>query len=272
MRIVYVLAVCAVLVQACAKKPDYVATPFFSEEQFARVRPGMTGDQVRDLLGCPWDRFGPIEQDGGRVDWRYAFAADVTTGPVQYQQFEVQFESNGTVRKTHSARVGMDWSEGLADNLLAAQNLKRPVDDFHLIRADGTTEVLKTDDPRVHLILLSTDRPNGSIRMSSAPDWLAEEREALSRSGAVVAVEHFYIGENAAEFAKQVKQLGEEEEARNSFVNAKPVVRLTGRDLDVGMLLYKSGALYSMAPLFLDNHDDWLADQKWLVRKLARER
>jgi outer membrane protein assembly factor BamE (lipoprotein component of BamABCDE complex) len=271
MRLSLALIVCAAFLGACSRKPDYVANPYFSDKKFAQVKPGMTGDEVRDLLGCPLDRFGPIAEDGGRVDWNYTFPAEVTTGPVRFHQFTVAFGSDGKVRKAQMNQAGMEWSPGLADSAFSARNLKRRIGAFHLIRSDRSTETLRPDDARLHVILLDRERRGGGARINNGPKWFEEERDELLRAGTIASVKHAYLGNDPEEYMTLANPLGAAE-ARNCFIDVKPAVELSNRDLDSEILLYKSGALYSMPRLPFSNPDDGIADQKWLIQRLAKER
>ena len=76
-------------------RPPYVASYFFSEDRFARVTPGMTPDDVRDLLGPPL--FRQRGQDGTDY-WQYSVTptAEASTGGVpKYTELTVTFDRGG---------------------------------------------------------------------------------------------------------------------------------------------------------------------------------
>lgn len=255
---------------ACAKvQIGYIAAPFFSEERFARVRPGMTDEQVRDLLGYPLSRFGPV-LGSGRVDWMYAFPASVEP-PIRYPNFEVSFSPEGTVLSVAVREAGMEDHASLSDRLHSEKNCVRDVGDLCLIRPDTTTDVLKATDPGLYVFLLDHDSVDeGPRSLNRGPDWFRDAVEGLLRDGTIKAVRHLYIGTHPARYAALVAGLPPEQ-ARRCYLDTVPPVDLTNRDLDSCMLLFKAGRLYSVPVLYYTNLDDCIEDQKWLIRKLGTE-
>ncbi len=84
------------LLGGCGSRPDYVAPPFFSEAAFREVRPGLTEDAVRTLLGYPVSRFGPVEVPGQvtKIKWNYTVPASWEP-PLRFHCFEVTFGPDG---------------------------------------------------------------------------------------------------------------------------------------------------------------------------------
>jgi hypothetical protein len=76
-RLPSVSVLIVLLLGGCGARPDYVATPFFSEAAFRNVHAGMSEDGVRALLGYPASRFGPVEVPGkgAKIKWDYAVPA-----------------------------------------------------------------------------------------------------------------------------------------------------------------------------------------------------
>src|SRR5512139_3613050 len=89
-RLPSVSVLVVLLLGGCGSRPDYVATPFFSEAAFRNVRPGMTEDEVRNLLGYPASRFGPVDVPGKgpKITWDYTAPASWEP-PLRYHAFSV---------------------------------------------------------------------------------------------------------------------------------------------------------------------------------------
>jgi len=270
-RLPSVSVLVVLLLGGCSSRPDYVATPFFSEAAFRNVRPGMTEDEVRNLLGYPASRFGPYEDPvkGTKTDWNYTVPASWEP-PLGFHTFDVTFGSNRLVSGTLTCEGSWEESDGVRQFTEAIQQCQRKVGDLALIRPDGSTNVLRASGSHLYLILLDSDVSDGP-RLNAGWAWLGEALPELLQQGTVAGVKHLYVGHRAEDYGELVKDLPPET-ARECYLEAEPEFSPTAWDSGSRLVLYKAGSLWSV-PAILSGPKGDLAvdDQKWLIHRLGAE-
>jgi outer membrane protein assembly factor BamE (lipoprotein component of BamABCDE complex) len=91
------------------ERPSYVSSYFFDESRFALVRPGMSPDEVRDLIGPPLWR----SKLSGRDEFIWTYSS--MPAPVrEWTGFEVRFDASrrSTSAKRHNASQDKDPETG----------------------------------------------------------------------------------------------------------------------------------------------------------------
>ena len=273
-RLLSISLLVVLLVGGCGARPDYVATPFFSEAAFRNIRPGMSEDGVRTLLGYPASRFGPIDDPTGakgpKITWNYAAPASWEP-PLRFHDFSVTFGPDRLVSGTLTCEASWEWHDGVRQSIEAVQQSRRKIGDVVLTKPDGSTNVLRASDPGLYVILLDRDVSEGP-RLNSGPAWLGEAAPELLRKGSIAGIKHFYMGHRPADYEELVKELSPET-ARECYLDAEPEFNFTVWDLGSRMVLYKTGTIWSVPPgvYAFANGDLAADDQKWLILRLGTE-
>ena len=267
----FVSVLAVLLLGGCGSRPDYVATPFFSEAAFREVHAGMSEDEVRALLGYPVSRFGPIEDPvkGTKNTWQYTVPASWEP-PLRFHTFDVTFGSNRLVSGTLTCESSWEESDGVRQSIEAVKQWRREIGDMALIRPDESTDVLRASDSGLYVILLDGDAMDGPS-LSAGPAWLEDALPELLQKRTVAGVKHLYVGHRAADFGELVKDLPPEA-ARECYLEAAPEFSPTARDSDSRLVLYQAGRIWSVPAIYHDSNADLqVDDQKWLIHRLGAE-
>ncbi len=268
------LSLAACLVTGCGPRQNYSATPLFSQSAFRQVRKGMTHSEVRELLGCPASRFGPIADPvtGPRTRWEYT-VPPAWEPPMRFRSFTVNFGPDGRVLDTLACEASWENSDGAQAAIQAIKQSRRKLGDIALIRPGGSTNVLHGTDPGLHVILIDRDA-GAAPRLNRGPGWFFETMPELLRKGTIASVNHLYLGTHSQDYYQLIKELPVER-ARDCylFLDSTPEFKATVQDLDSAMLLYKSGELWSVPGTPIGpNAEAAIEDQKWLLHHLAAGR
>ena len=271
----------------CLKRPknEYVASPDFSEVNFAKIQPGMTLHEVLDILGVPLSVFGPI-QGANEYSLEYTGPSsasllrksDSGTEHIKYHGYSVRFDASNLVTKLHNNEVTCEYHEGIDRTIHANENYQRQIGKLKLQSTDGTSRVLDSNDTGLYIIVLTRGGCSGdscSIT-SEGPSWLHDSIQEMLDSGIVKEKCYLYIGDQTRAFADSVKLLGKTQ-ASKFYIQTDPAMELTTRDNDSRILLYKSGRIYSVPPISfaLDENNQpvpyevEIRIQKWLINKLG---
>ncbi len=260
----------AALLTACGSRTDYTATPFFSEAAFRQVRKGMTQSEVRDLVGCPASRFGPVSDSvtGPRTRWEYSVPTS-SKPPMRFKSFSVNFGPDGKVIDSLVCEASWEPSDGAEATIDAIRQSRRKLNDLVLIRPDGSTNILRATDPGLHVILL--DRDAGTKpRLNPGPPWFVEAMPELFQKGKIAGIEHLYLGHYLSEYQQLIQALAPER-ARECYryLDAVAEFKPTVRDHDSLILLYKNGELWSLPGTYSAHAEAAAEDQQWLLHRLA---
>lgn len=264
----HISMVLLVLLVGCGSRPDYVATPFFSEAAFREVHTRMGENAVRAVLGYPASRFGPVEVpgNGSKMTWHYTVPASGEP-PLQFHSFDVTFGPDGLVSSKLICEASWQESDGVKDSVEAVRQSRRRLGDVVLTRPDGSTNVLRASNPGLYVVLLDGDGTDGP-RLNAGPAWLAEALPGLVKTGAVAGVLHFYVGQRSLGYGGLTRNLSAET-ARDCYLDADPELHRTVWDSTSGLLLYKAGEIWSVPAITTSNGHLAAEDQKWLVQRLG---
>ena len=243
---------------------DFSAPPFFSRAAFGRIEPGMTKDEVRDLVGYPMWRYSIVDLEGTEF-WQYSIVA--SDHAPSYTHYEVQFSADRQKVTRVKVRGPRSWwgKLWLALSGAVSKNLVPDWIDVHeteivLVRPDGTKKVLSGNDESTYLIVEDSDGYEEIERAVEATDAMVKRLTGNLPPGSVKVL-RIYDGERHAEYAPLVDDY---------FVSAPPLV--TGQAAHYGVVFTK-GKAYFLPPVYLWNFaDEWREDQRWLVEKLAGKR
>jgi hypothetical protein len=269
-RLLCLLLLAVLLLGGCGSRPDYVASPFFSEAAFREVHPGMDGRAVRGLLGYPVSRFGPVAVPGkgSKIAWHYTVPVSSQT-PMRFHSFEVTFGRDGLVSGTLTCEASWAEGEGASDSIQAVQQCRRSIGDIVLRRPDGSTNWLHAGQPGLYVVLLDGDGSHGP-RLNRGPNWLADALPELLQKGTIAGVKHLYVGHNPEAYGQLVRNLPAET-AQECYVDTEPEFKPTVWDRDSRLLLYKAGGMWSVPGITSANGDLVAEDQKWLVHRLGAD-
>ncbi len=264
------LLLAILLCGGCGSQVDYIAPPFFSENAFREVRPGLKQAAVRDLLGYPVFRFGPVEVPGKgfKITWNYALPASWEP-PVRCRSFAVTFGPDGLVSSTLSCETSWEATDGTRDSIHAIQQCRRRLGNLVLTRPDGSTNMLFATQPGLYVLLLDGDGAD-SARLNPGPNWLEEALPGLLQNRTIAGVKHLYIGHRPESYGELVGRLPAQT-ARECYVSAEPELTLTVWDKDSRLLLYQAGAIWSVPGITSNNGELAAEDQKWLVHRLGTQ-
>jgi hypothetical protein len=257
----------------CGHQPEYACTPFFKEAGFAKVTPGMSEQDVRDLLGFPLSHFGPVPESPGserfKVTWEYTIPASRET-PLRFRVFSVEFGADRLVSAKTACEGTWEPSEGCRQSIEAVLQWRRKVGDVVLTRSDGSTGKLRESDPGLYVILFDSDCRSATCRINTGPEWFSSALPELLKNGTVAGVKNLYIGKHPDTYQKRVAALAPVSSGEYYLIST-PELCLTVRDLDSRMLLYKAGTLWSVPAIYLQNAGLEADDQKWLIQRLGAE-
>lgn len=271
----------------CSKQPktEYVASPDFSEINFANIQTGMTLHEVLDILGVPLSVFGPIQ---GTSEYILVYTGPSSTSllrksdggdeHIKYHSYSVRINASNHVAKLHNNEAGCEYHEGLDRTIHANENYRRQIGNLKLQSPDGASKVLDSNDPGLYIIVLTRGGCNGdSCDITSAgPLWLHSSMQDMLDRGVVKGFCYLYIGDQPKDFTDSIQLLGKSQ-ANEFYAQTEPAIELTVRDEDSRMLLYKSGTIHSVPPInyLLDENNQpvpyevVIEIQKWLINKLG---
>ena len=256
------------LLGGCERHPQYSAAPFFSETGFSKVEVGMSENQVRDLLGYPVSRFGPIDPPASTITWEYTAPAS-SKSPLQYQVFFIKFGKDGRVASKLTCSGTWEPHEGVPKTIEAIQKLRRKIGNVVLTGFEGVTGKLQESDPGIYVILLDGDCPAGICQVNTGPKWFQETAPQLIEKEIITGIKHFYIGEKPDEYKNRVGSLLPDA-SNECYLSAQPVLDLTVMDLDSRILLYQAGILWTLPSTYgFTNVELAEDDQKWIIQKLG---
>lgn len=139
------LAVTCALSAACSYKPGFINEykidiqqgNVLTQEMVSQLKPGLTRDQVRFLLGTPL-----IADVFHRQRWDYVYSyRNGRTGEVEMRKFAVYFDADGRLE-----RAAGDIAAGDPE-LLNAPSVKTRIVDLGSLPADGATPLPPPDEP-----------------------------------------------------------------------------------------------------------------------------
>lgn len=264
---------------------DYVASPGFSQEKFSEIHIGMTLQQVLDTLGPPLSVFGPIESSGAfRLNFTcptfQALSHAVSEGKnyVSYHSYSVKFSKDCLVIGKTSCKANLQRHEGLEQSIHANMNYQHQIGNLTFTSQNGVSIVLDSNDPSLHIILLDKDCPNGRCSINSGPFWLQTSMQDMINNRTIKGVKHLYIGDHTGVYLEH-SSLISDSKIDGFFIQTKPVIELTARDKDSGILLYKAGMLHSVPFIRLAPNENGqlipyeidILVQQWIINKLGQE-
>lgn len=244
---------------------DYLAPPFFSKKNFARVQTGMTTDQVRDMIGFPIWRYSLVGSED-KVHWVYT--TGIYTGAPSVTELSVVMDKTServvaTKRQKLRRRTDGGFPVSHADWVAG---LRKKIGDLRLKGADGSERVLSGDDEDVYLIRLVGEAGHMSLQellhyhirsTSKEFGWLP------AKGGQVIYLVERPLPENYAEVLEALNL-----ESAAVSVSSQPVIQMT----ESLMVAYKEGILYELPPVFSGPQSDaWQTDQVWLVDRLIEK-
>ena len=258
----------------CSSKPDYAATPFFSEEAFSRIEAGMSEDEVRDLAGYPVSRFGPVKisEDSSKTKtyWEYTVPSSCKE-PLHFRGYSVTFSSDGIVTEVVVHDSTWEMHEGVQDSIEAVQRCRREIGDIIFKGFDDKTDTIKSSEPGVFVILLDIDCRMETCSINPGPDWFVSESPAMLESGKTAGIQHVYIGEHPDPY-RELVDLQKKDEKTGFYLAAEPGLGLTVWELDGLMLICKNGTIWSVpGSAALEHRREREDDQKWLLNRLLKE-
>jgi outer membrane protein assembly factor BamE (lipoprotein component of BamABCDE complex) len=216
---------------------NYSANPFFSEENFKKIQPGMTEGQVRDLIGFPLDHSWVV---GGKdfIRWDYTTAA--AAGDPSWRVFEVSFgkQTRKVVEKLTCR--GSCVPEGAdASRVFHVAGFKKKVGSLRLTRLDGTELVLTDSDNTIYLIWVEDFY--GRVDLKEYLDPIISESRTEFEWAKKEGVHIFYLlyGSTAKAGVKYPE---------NIFVSADPQVRIP----TAGLRCINKGTSITCRPFTLD--------------------
>jgi len=221
--------------------------PFFSMKAFKAIKPGMSADDVRNVIGCPFVR-GVWSGREAECDWDYS---DVPfSGATVFEKLTVTLSrQTGRVIRTDAARVSIP-DGGHAPRRLVSGPLT-------LTRADSSQRTLKPSDMGLFLLTFG-EAGTGRMQPRELYDYI--DRSAanlLSASGVAGAkVIHVCCGVTTDVYAPE----GSETYTGWSL----------GSIPDSRLAVYANGTTYFVPPIYGGlSEEDFKQDQIWLLRKLA---
>ncbi len=265
-----ILLMFLVCLAGCDRKACYIAAPFFTEEAFSQVTPGMSESEVRDLIGYPFSRFGPSEPDR-TVLWEYS-APGSAKPPLLFQHFSVKFGPDGRVVDKLACEGSWEEHEGVQGTIEAFAKSRRMIGDLNLTSLDGASVRMDVKDPGLYVFLLDTDGGEDTCLINTGPQWFQDAVPALQEQNVITGIRHVYIGARPDLYQNLFNGISAEI-SRDYFLKVEPELSLTVRDRDSLMLLYRAGTLWSVPPA--DGHPNaelGAADQEWLIRRLGAGR
>ena len=247
---------------------NYTATPFFSRKNFERIKPGMAPDEVRDLIGFPYNRYSIVGKEN-EARWEYSVAA--VPGAHLYREFMVFFDrdSERVLRtETRSVWHGYPHGAGAPESIVrSVAGYRRKVGTLRLRRPDDSELVLRPSDKTVYLI-----RQVAAVGRSSLSERLRYHVNSIETAFGWLEDENVPVLYLMTEYSSREPILDGEKSAspgENVFATSQPAVRETGSR----MLIYKEGILYKLPPVYIGHEQDeaaWRADQQWIVRRLLQ--
>lgn len=240
----------------CATAPRYSALPYFSPEQFARVSPDMSEDEVRDLIGPPVYRY-PSKLKSDETMWQY----------------------------TRTGKTGKPWDEYLVA-FDARRNVQRRLTQT---RASGNTNpfwmVSPKRTPKLELTLISGER----VRLDTYWDGLLLVNSYYSKPAAWLALKErlTVLTENeAAAFHVLLVCVNENLEGVEQFVINTPFEVQVAHDPEGRILktmkstgkyhrlfLLEGGEVVPFNDVAYEHYRDaYLDDLVWLIRSRLRTR
>ena len=238
---------------------NYAPAPFFTEKSFRHVQPGMSKDEVRELIGYPIQRNLLHHSDGYALGIMWEYSTVDVPGANCYRRFVVTIgaQTKRVMTVTDSGEfyaVGYPVPHVRTPRWVAS--LKKRIGTLRLSRLDGTTLVLKPWQQEVSLLcpVSSGIRHDLRTRLRHAVERMEKRFGWVKDKGGSIL---FCVVDETPERAT----LPPEEYL---FVSSRPVL-----DRWTGVRVYKEGILYEL-PSVVGEKGDSLADQEWTVRHLLQ--
>jgi hypothetical protein len=243
---------------------NYSAPPFFSLKNFKRIQPGMTPDEVRDLIGFPLRRYSVVGLED-ETRWEYTAVA-VDTARFYTKCVVIFSRKSGSVLRKRNERVRLGRPEPMLKPRWVNE-LRKEIGDLHLTRPEGGERILKHTDKIVYLILLDTGENRSDINYSiNAGTRWAEENLGELPADRIKAL-RLYIGRTPQEYAEILNEINSS--IFDAYVTTTPGIALPQGERRA--LVYKEGILYTFPPIYGGAHADaWRGDQRWLIQRLLR--
>ncbi|MCK5850968.1 MAG: hypothetical protein KAH23_08635, partial [Kiritimatiellae bacterium] len=203
--------------------------------------------------------------------------ADKENKQITFRSYSIRFDAGDHVIKMHSNDAMCAPYQGMEESIFANENYRRTIGKLTLQSPSGVSTVLDSNDLGLYLIVLVRDGCNGSsCSINGGPSWLRLAAQDMIDNGILKGMKYLYIGDQPQSFTDSLKLL-EESQASKCFVRTEPVIKLTTRDWDSGMLLYKSGILHSVPSVYMapDENNQFvpyeveIEIQKWLINNLG---
>ncbi len=232
--------------------------PFFSRENFDRIRVGMSGDEVRDLVGYPHQRFND--------EWWYIRFVEWPIVEPTSTNFAVVFNpANDTVVRKYVQSMPYPL-----DNLPYMKKVRREVGTLRLFGTGGKTRLLAESDDRAVILRCVPVKPPigpGTVQtaLTSHRGWVEKHSPWLKNPKATLI---YILFPPADDFPDARKFLSKQKSGFEDVFTLEDPLGYTkapaGR-----VLLYRRGTLYHVPPLTLTHEDAARDDHKWVIDKLV---
>lgn len=259
-------------------KINYVTPPFFNEDNFARVQPGMTPDQVRDLIGISSSR-GIIDtkevppernfEDEPVARWDYMTG---TLPGLEVNYYSVYFDRQAN-RVSKTQIVHSQYPRDRADRfdrdqrLQALADRKKNIGTLKLLRPDKADLTLRPSDQKPCFIFDSGDQLcEYKYKIGDLDEIVQYVKKYfgwLEAEG--VPIVYLMRGSRAKEYGQAIMR-GDIDKAKKVFTASNPEFRTR----DSQWFFYNQGVLYELPPLYADMEASWRTDHQWLIRKLIK--
>jgi len=243
---------------------NYTAPPFFSLNNFKRIQPGMTTDEVQDLIGFPIRRYSIVGlEDEAR--WEYTTVA-VDAARFYTKCVVIFSRKSGRVLRARNERVRLGGPQPLLKPRWVTE-LRKEIGDLHLKRPDGSARILKHTDKNVYLIRLDRGEKRKNIQSSINAGTARIEEKLKELSTDRLKALRLYIGRSPKEYAEILKEINPS--ISEAYIAATPEIILPQGEHQA--VVYKQGILYTFPPVFMGTDAEaWRDDQKWLIQRLLQ--
>jgi len=253
---------------------DFCAPPFFSVSAFRQIQPGMTKDEVRDLIGYA-SQHGDWS-DGQKVTTRWDYSEGPVIAGYPYISYCVGFEpKTGKVIETtdHHASVP-DMSTVRSEHHLAPKR----TGEVSLKRLTGQPKVLHPRDRKLYVFLRYPFSPGSDEPLETVAENIqrrASEREERLNPQRRQDIELLCLVCDESDNPLSTLQGDALEKARH----LEELVPFLYTDWDPPLknvrwtwqpAVYCQGLVYPMGDIVCGDEEECIKDQQWLVKRLLR--